>query len=151
MAATAAFCRHSDRAPAAVSRAIPDTSFGPSVWLRSLIQPPEGYGVAYIDWCQQEHGIAAVLSGESAMQAAYLSGDPYLEFAKQAGAVPADATKQSHQPHTRTVASSAPWPWPTEWRRKDAAAHWAAPNCIRDLLAPTMKPTGSFGRGRTRQ
>jgi DNA polymerase I-like protein with 3'-5' exonuclease and polymerase domains len=27
---------------------------------------------------------------------AYTSGDPYLEFAKQAGAVPLDATKQSH-------------------------------------------------------
>ena len=71
--------------------------FGPSVWLRSLIQPPPGCGLAYIDWCQQEHGIAAVLSGDGAMQAAYLSGDPYLEFAKQAGAVPADATKQSHE------------------------------------------------------
>jgi len=70
--------------------------FGPSVWLRSLIQPPEGWGVAYIDWSQQEHGIAAVLSGDSAKQAAYASGDPYLEFAKQAGAVPADATKKSH-------------------------------------------------------
>ena len=72
--------------------------FGPSVWLRNLIQPPEGCGLAYIDWCQQEHGIAAALSGDSAMQAAYLSGDPYLEFARQAGAVPADATKQSHGP-----------------------------------------------------
>ena len=29
--------------------------FGPSVWLRGLIQPPEGWGVAYLDWCQQEH------------------------------------------------------------------------------------------------
>ena len=28
--------------------------FGPSVWLRGLIQPPEGWGVAYLDWCQQE-------------------------------------------------------------------------------------------------
>jgi DNA polymerase-1 len=72
--------------------------FGPSVWLRSLILPPEGYGIAYIDWCQQEHGIAAVLSGDRAMQAAYTSGDPYLEFAKQAGALPADATKHSHGP-----------------------------------------------------
>ena len=70
--------------------------FGPSVWLRGLIQPPEGWGVAYLDWSQQEHGIAAVLSGDAAMQAAYLSGDPYLEFAKQAGAVPADATKKTH-------------------------------------------------------
>jgi DNA polymerase-1 len=31
------------------------------------------------------------------MQAAYASGDPYLEFAKQAGAVPLDATKASHK------------------------------------------------------
>jgi hypothetical protein len=55
--------------------------FGPSVWLRNLIQPSEGYGVAYIDWGQQEHGIAAALSGDAALQAAYMSGDPYLEFA----------------------------------------------------------------------
>jgi DNA polymerase I-like protein with 3'-5' exonuclease and polymerase domains len=52
--------------------------------------------VAYIDWSQQEFGIAAVLSGDVAMQSAYLSGDPYLAFAKQAGAVPADATQQTH-------------------------------------------------------
>ena len=72
--------------------------FGPSVWLRSLIKPPPGFGVAYIDWSQQEFGIAAALSGDTAMRAAYLSGDPYLEFAKQAGAVPEDATKQTHGP-----------------------------------------------------
>jgi hypothetical protein len=72
--------------------------FGPSVWLRFLIQPPPGHGIAYIDWSQQEFGIAAALSGDQAMCAAYLSGDPYLAFAKQAGAVPADATKDSHGP-----------------------------------------------------
>jgi hypothetical protein len=72
--------------------------FGPSVWLRSLIKPPPGFGVAYIDWSQQEFGIAAALSGDTAMMAAYKSGDPYLEFAKQARAVPADATKASHAP-----------------------------------------------------
>jgi DNA polymerase-1 len=71
--------------------------FGPSVWLRGLIQPPPGYGVAYVDWSQQEFGIAAALSGDTAMQAAYASGDPYLTFAKQAGAVPADATKETHK------------------------------------------------------
>jgi DNA polymerase-1 len=70
--------------------------FGPSVWLRSLIEPPPGHGVAYIDWSQQEFGIAAALSGDRTMQAAYLSGDPYLAFAKQAGAVPEDATKETH-------------------------------------------------------
>ena len=36
--------------------------FGPSVWLRGLIKPPPGYGLAYIDWKQQEFGIAAALS-----------------------------------------------------------------------------------------
>jgi DNA polymerase I len=71
--------------------------FGPSVWLRGLIKPPPGHAVAYVDWSQQEFGIAAALSGDTAMQAAYRSGDPYLTFGKQAGAVPADATKSSHQ------------------------------------------------------
>jgi hypothetical protein len=70
--------------------------FGPSVWLRGLIKPPPGYGVAYIDCQQQEFGIAAALSGDANMIAAYRSGDPYLAFAKQAGAVPHDATKKSH-------------------------------------------------------
>src|SRR5262249_43862340 len=71
--------------------------FGPSVWIRHLIKPPPGYGVAYIDWSQQEYGIAAWLSGDRAMIEACSSGDPYLAFAKQAGLVPADATKQSHK------------------------------------------------------
>ena len=70
--------------------------FGPSVWLRGLIKPAPGYGVAYIDWQQQEFGIAAALSGDANMRDAYRSGDPYLGFAKLSGAVPADATKQSH-------------------------------------------------------
>jgi DNA polymerase-1 len=72
--------------------------FGPSVWLRSLIQPPPGQAIAYIDWSQQEFGIAAALSNDLAMQTAYQSGDPYLAFAKQAGAVPAGATKTTHGP-----------------------------------------------------
>jgi DNA polymerase I len=72
--------------------------FGPSVWLRSLIKPPEGHGVAYIDYEQQEFGVAAALSGDGRMLKAYLTGDPYLAFAEQAGAVPADATKKTHGP-----------------------------------------------------
>jgi hypothetical protein len=56
--------------------------FGPSVWLRGLIKPPPGYGIAYIDWAQQEFGIAAALSGDPLMMDAYRSGDPYLAFAK---------------------------------------------------------------------
>jgi DNA polymerase-1 len=71
--------------------------FGPSVWLRGLIKPRLGYGIAYIDWQQQEFGIAAALSGDPLMMEAYRSGDPYLAFARQAGAAPADATKATHK------------------------------------------------------
>ena len=70
--------------------------FGPAVWLRGLIRPAPGRAVAYIDWSQQEFGIAAALSGDRAMQEAYLSGDPYLAFAKQVGHIPPDGTKASH-------------------------------------------------------
>ena len=64
--------------------------------MRSLIKPQPGRAVAYVDWCQQEFGIAAALSRDRNMMEAYSSGDPYLTFAKQAGAVPSDATKKSH-------------------------------------------------------
>ena len=77
----------------------PSTSkfiFGLAKWARGLIQPHPGYAIAYIDWSQQEFGVAAALSGDKHMMAAYQSGDPYLTFAKQAGAVPQDATKASH-------------------------------------------------------
>ena len=71
--------------------------FGPSNWLRSLIRPTSGNAIAYVDWSQQEFGIAAAFSGDEAMKDAYRSGDPYLTFAKQAGAVPDSATKYSHK------------------------------------------------------
>ena len=71
--------------------------FGPSVWLRGLIRPRPGWGLAYVDWSQQEFGIAAALSGDPDMMEAYKSGDPYLAFAIQAGAVPPGATKKTHE------------------------------------------------------
>ena len=77
----------------------PSTSrfiFGAAAWLRSLIKPKPGRAVFYVDFCQQEFGIAAALSGDSAMAEAYRSGDPYLAFARQSGAVPENATKKSH-------------------------------------------------------
>lgn len=70
--------------------------FGNAVWLRNLIKPAPGMALAYIDYEQQEIAIAAALSGDLHLQEAYLSGDTYIAFAKQAGAVPANATKESH-------------------------------------------------------
>jgi len=71
--------------------------FGPSRWIRGLIQPPTGWSLLYLDWCQQEFGIAAALSRDPKMMLAYTSGDPYLEFGKQAGAIPPEGTKKSHE------------------------------------------------------
>jgi hypothetical protein len=81
--------------------------FGPSCWLRSLIRPGPGQALAYVDWSQQELGIAAALSRDPLMMQAYQSGDFYLTFAKMAGAVPPDATKKSHpkeREQSKTVA-----------------------------------------------
>jgi hypothetical protein len=84
---------------ASSSRNTPSNShfiFGPSVWLRGLIKPESGMALAYVDWSQQEFGIAAALSGDAAMMDAYRSGDPYLAFGKQAGQIPLGGTKQTH-------------------------------------------------------
>ena len=70
--------------------------FGPSVWIRSLIGPPAGMAVAYVDFEQQEFAIAAKLSGDNNMLAAYASGDPYLAFGKQAGAIPENGTRDAY-------------------------------------------------------
>jgi hypothetical protein len=66
-------------------------------WIRRMVQPRPGRALLYIDYEQQEFGIAAALSGDISMKAAYQSGDPYLSFAIQAGAAPKDATRMTHE------------------------------------------------------
>ena len=68
-----------------------------AVWLRGLIKPEPNTALAYLDFASQEFAIAACLSGDEKMWRAYESGDPYLQFAKDAGLAPADATKNSHE------------------------------------------------------
>ena len=70
--------------------------FGPAKWMRGLIRPPEGWGVAHVDFTAQEIAVAAALSGDDRMADGYASGDPYLAFARAARLVPADATAQTH-------------------------------------------------------
>ncbi len=81
--------------------------FGLAKWFRFLIQPQKGKAVAYLDWSQQEFGIAAALSKDESMLEAYRTGDPYLAFAKQAGAVPPEATKDTHEPERELFKSCA--------------------------------------------
>ena len=64
-----------------------------SNWLRVLIVPPDDLAITGIDYSSQEFAIAASLSGDQNMKEAYTSGDPYLFFAKKAGAIPPQGTK----------------------------------------------------------
>jgi DNA polymerase-1 len=70
--------------------------FALSRWQRCVIKPPEGWGISYIDYSSQEIGIAAGRSGDERLIEAYNAGDFYLAFAKQAGLIPSDATRESH-------------------------------------------------------
>ncbi len=70
--------------------------FGPSKWIRGLIKPPLGKSIAYVDFKSQEIAIAARLSGDRKMQAGYSTGDPYINFAIEAGLAPQGATKATH-------------------------------------------------------
>ena len=74
-----------------------DYIFGKPAWLRMLIKPPEGHSVAYIDYEQQEFGIAAALSGDMKMKAAYDSGDSYFAFGQQIGFIPLSGTKSEYK------------------------------------------------------
>lgn len=67
-------------------------------WMRSLIKPEPEKLIIGADWGQQEIAIAAVLSGDKNYLGVYNNkeGDVYLTLAKMAGAVPEDATKDSH-------------------------------------------------------
>ena len=69
--------------------------FGLSIYLRGLIKPPPGYGIAYLDWMSQEVGIAAGVSRDPQMMADYRSGDPHLAFGIASGLLPVGATKKN--------------------------------------------------------
>jgi len=70
--------------------------FAMSSVLRTLVAPPPGYCILSLDYKAQEFGIAAAVSQDQNMIEAYLSGDPYLAFAKKVGAIPEGGTKESH-------------------------------------------------------
>jgi hypothetical protein len=70
--------------------------FGLPSWLHGIIKPPEGYALACLDWIGQETGIGAGLSGDPAMIADYLAGDPHLGLAIRCGLAPPGANKATH-------------------------------------------------------
>lgn len=75
-------------------------------WQRSLLQPPEGKCITSIDYGSEEYFISALWYQDKKMIESYLSGDVYLAFAKQSGAVPPDATKESHKAERNAAKST---------------------------------------------
>jgi DNA polymerase-1 len=65
-------------------------------WTHGVIKPPEGWGIVGLDWMAQEIGEGAGLSGDPALIADFLAGDPHLGFAIRSGLAPEGATKESH-------------------------------------------------------
>jgi hypothetical protein len=78
--------------------------FGPSAWVRGLIQPRPGWALSYCDYTSQEFAVAGYLSGDRNMIDAYESGlDVYLAFGARAGVVPDYATKATHGPERKRL------------------------------------------------
>lgn len=67
-----------------------------SHWLRTIVKPKAGQYIISSDFSQQEIYVAAILSQDQNLLDAYLSGDVYLEFGKQAGLIPKNGTKKTH-------------------------------------------------------
>jgi hypothetical protein len=67
-----------------------------SRWVRGLVKPGRDRAIVELDYSQQEFGIAAALSQDEAMLAAYRTGDPYISIAIMAGDAPPGATKHTH-------------------------------------------------------
>jgi DNA polymerase I len=59
--------------------------FGPARWLRGFIKPPEGFGLAYLDYKAEEVAIGAARSGDARLAEHYASGDVYWRFGLAAG------------------------------------------------------------------
>jgi DNA polymerase I len=73
---------------AITGRNLPSASkfiFGPARWLRGFIKPPEGFGLAYLDFKAEEVAIAAALSGDARLAEHYATGDVYWRFALATG------------------------------------------------------------------
>lgn len=68
-----------------------------AAWMRVLCEPIKGKAICGIDFGSQEYLISALLSEDEKMLDAYKSGDVYLAFAKEVGAVPQDGTKKQYK------------------------------------------------------
>lgn len=71
--------------------------FHKAAWMRIMVLPNPGRALVGIDYSSQEFLICALLSEDRNMIDAYKSGDPYLYFAKKAGAIPPEGRKKDYK------------------------------------------------------
>jgi hypothetical protein len=132
-----------------------------AAWCRGLIRPGTDRAIAYLDYRAQEYAIAAYLSGDPAMIRAYESGrDPYLEFGRQIGLVPDDATRES-RPRERKLLKEAVLGtqygqgalglarkigWPESRARLLLAEVWGTYPLLRRWLEGAVSHATAFGR-----
>lgn len=66
-------------------------------WMRSLCEPTKGKAIAAFDYKSEEFLLSALMSKDENMIASYASSDVYLSFAKLAGAIPPNGTKEEYK------------------------------------------------------
>ncbi len=86
------------------SRCAPSSKwiFGTAKWGRNFLKPSFGNVLVYLDYKSEEPFIAAMLSGDEDLIAAYNSGDIYIHTAKLAKLVSENATAES-EPEKRKI------------------------------------------------
>ena len=109
--------------------------FGPSVWLRGLIQPPEGWGVAYhrLEPAGVRHRGGAVRRCGDAGRVPVRRSIPRI---RQAGRRRAGRRHQENpRRRARAVQAMRAGAWPTAWKPKSLAQRIGQPEIVaRDLL-----------------
>ena len=136
---------------AGTSRPTPGSSSGRRRWLRGLIKPEPGRAVAYVDWSQQEFGIAAALSGDRGDDGRLPIGRP-LPGVRQAGR-PDPARRDQADPRGRAGAVQGVRPGRPvrhggrrRWPGGSASRRPTAGSCSGSIGRPTRRsgpgPTG---------
>jgi hypothetical protein len=72
-------------------------AFLPSLpaWVLGVVRPPQGWGIAELDWSCQEIGFSAAFSGDLGMIDDFNSGDFHTMFAVRSSLAPPGSTKKS--------------------------------------------------------
>jgi len=124
--------------------------FGPSVWLRSLIKPPKGFGIAYIDWCHRS------MASPPPCPAIRLCGPPISRVIRTSNSPSRPALSppmllSARMARPGNCSSSVFWRWPTAWEPKGSHGVSASRRSSAVICCElTMRPIATSGNGAMR-